>query len=175
KGIPLINLLPIETEEWVNTVIPMKEFTEEGYLFFTTKRGQSKRVTLDQFANIRRGGLIAVTLRDEDELISVSNTDGPKDIGISTRKGYFIRFDENNVRSMGRVASGVRGIQLREDDKVVSMEIIEEDAYILHVTNNGIGKRTLESQYRKTNRGGKGYFVCRLTEETGEVVKVKVV
>src|SRR5699024_6791316 len=170
-----VNLLQIEKDEWIKTVISVDEYSEEGYLFFTTKNGLSKRVALPNFANIRRGGLIAVTLRDEDELISVRYTDGTKDIGIATRKGYFIRFDENNVRSMGRVASGVRGIQLREDDEVVSMEIIEEDAYILHVTNNGIGKRTLESQYRKTNRGGKGYFVCRLTEETGEVVKVKVV
>src|SRR5690625_1160259 len=175
KGIPLINLLPIETEEWVNTVIPMKEFTEEGYLFFTTKRGQSKRVTLDQFANIRRGGLIAVTLRDEDELISVRKTDGTKDIGISTKDGYIIRFDENDVRAMGRTASGVRGIQLRDEDEVVSMEVIEEDAYILHVTNKGIGKRSRETEYRKTNRGGKGYYVCRITEDTGDVVQVKIV
>src|SRR5699024_6747403 len=115
KGIPLINLLPIETEEWVNTVISMNEFTEEGYLFFTTKRGQSKRVTLDQFSNIRRGGLIAGTLRDDDELISVRKTDGTKDIGISTKDGYIIRFDENDVRAMGRTASGVRGIQLRDE------------------------------------------------------------
>src|SRR5699024_3935727 len=128
----------------------------EGYLFFTTKRGQSKRVTLDQFSNIRRGGLIAVTLRDEDELISVRKTDGTKDIGISTEDGYIIRFDDNDVRAMGRTASGVRGIQLRDDDEVVSMEVIEEDAYILHVTNKGIGNRSKETEHRKTNRGGKG-------------------
>lgn len=175
KGIPLINLLPIENEEWVNTVISVKEFTEDGYLFFTTKRGQSKRVTLDQFANIRRGGLIAVTLRDEDELISVRKTDGTKDIGISTQDGYIIRFDENDVRAMGRTAAGVRGIQLRDEDEVVSMEVIEEDSYILHVTNKGIGKRSEETEYRKTNRGGKGYYVCRITEDTGQVVQVKIV
>src|SRR5690625_4141071 len=127
KGIPLVNLLQIESDEWINTVISVKEFTEDGFLFFTTKQGQSKRVDLSSFANIRRGGLIAVTLRDDDELISVRKTDGTKDIGIATKKGYIIRFDENMVRSMGRVASGVRGIQLREDDEVVAMDIIEED------------------------------------------------
>ena len=114
-------------------------------------------------------------LRDNDELISVRLTDGTKDIGIATKNGYFIRFDENVVRSMGRTAAGVRGIHLRENDEVVSMEIIEEDSYILHVTNKGIGKRTKETEYRKTNRGGKGYFVCKLTEETGHVVSVKIV
>lgn len=175
KGIPLINLLQIEADEWINTVISVNEFSEDGFLFFTTKRGQSKRVSLPNFANIRRGGLIAVTLRDEDELISVRLTDGTKDIGIATKHGFIIRFDENMVRAMGRVASGVRGIHLRDDDEVVSMEIIEKDSYILHVTNKGIGKRSKESEYRKTNRGGKGYFVCRLTEETGDVVTVKVV
>src|SRR5690625_4709167 len=175
KGLPIINLLQIEKGEWINTVITVKEFDEKGFLFFTTKSGQSKRVSLPHFKNIRRGGLIAINLRDEDELISVRLTDGTKDIGIATKQGYIIRFDENNVRSMGRVASGVRGIDLREDDEVVSMEIIEKESYILHVTNKGIGKRTIENQYRKTNRGGKGYYVCRLTEETGHVVAVKVV
>src|SRR5699024_1752955 len=175
KGLPIINLLQIEKGEWINTVITAKEYSEEGYLFFTTKNGIAKRVALANFANIRRGGLIAIHLRDDDELISVRSTDGTKDIGIATKDGYFIRFDENVVRSMGRTAAGVKGISLRENDEVVTMEIIEEDMYILHVTNKGIGKRTEASQYRKTNRGGKGYFVCRLTEETGHVVAVKVV
>ncbi|MBO1004179.1 DNA gyrase subunit A [Pseudogracilibacillus auburnensis] len=175
KGLPLINLLQIEKDEWINTVITISEFDENGFLFFTTKSGLAKRVSLPHFANIRRGGLIAINLREEDELISVRLTDGSKDIVIATKNGYVIRFDENVVRSMGRVATGVRGISLRNDDEVVSMEIVEEDAYILHVTNKGIGKRTLETQYRKTNRGGKGYYVCRLTDETGHVVTVKIV
>jgi len=175
KGLPIINLLQIEKGEWINTVISIKEYDEDAFLFFTTKSGLSKRVSLPHFKNIRRGGLIAINLRGEDELISVRLTDGTKDIGIATKQGYIIRFDENVVRSMGRAASGVKGIDLREDDEVVSMEIIEKDSYILHVTNKGIGKRTLEDHYRKTNRGGKGYYVCRLTEETGHVVSVKVV
>src|SRR5690625_2521796 len=121
KGIPIINLLQIEKDEWINTIITVKEFDENGYLFFTTKSGLSKRVALPNFANIRRGGLIAINLRDEDELISVRLTDGEKDIVIATKNGYIIRFDDKVVRSMGRVAAGVRGISLRNDDEVVSM------------------------------------------------------
>src|SRR5699024_1616682 len=110
KGIPIINMLQIEQDEWINTVITVKDFEKEGYLFFTTKAGISKRVELENFANIRRGGLIAITLRGDDELISVRTTDGDKDIVIATKKGYIIRFHEGAVRAMGRVAAGVRGI-----------------------------------------------------------------
>src|SRR5699024_5348761 len=145
KGLPLINLLDIEQGEWVNAVISVHEFDPDSFLFFTTKHGLSNRTTLQQFANIRNGGLIAVGLNE-------------KDIAIATKNGYIIRFDENVVRSMGRTAAGVRGIRLREDDEVVSMEIIEENSQILHVTSKGVGKRTDESEYRSTNRGGKGYF-----------------
>src|SRR5690625_4305129 len=176
KGLPIINILQIEQDEWINTVIAVRDYDkDDDYLFFTTKHGISKRVQLSQFANIRKSCLIAIRLRNDDELISVRLTDGRKDIGIATRDGYFIRFDENVVRAMGRNASGVLGIRLRKGDEVVSMEVIEEDSYILHVTNKGIGKRTPVNRYRRTNRGGKGYFVCRLTEETGYVVSVKIV
>src|SRR5690625_5281126 len=128
KGLPIINLLQIEKDEWINTIITAKEYREEGFLFFTTKNGIAKRVALSNFANIRRGGLIAIHLRDDDELISVRLTDGTKDIGIATKQGYFIRFDENVVRSMERATFGVRGIELREGDEVVSMERIEPHA-----------------------------------------------
>ena len=175
KGLPIINILQIETDEWVNTVITVKEFLEDHYLFFTTKTGLSKRVNLPLFSKIRKGGLIAINLRDEDELISVRLTDGLKDIVIATKNGFITRFDETTVRSMGRTAAGVRGINLRDDDEVVAMDIVDEGNYILHVTNKGIGKRSEESQYRKTNRGGKGYYACHLTENTGHVVAVKVV
>lgn len=175
KGIPLINVLQIDQDEWVNAVITVDEFVDDWYLFFTTKHGISKRTALSQFANIRKGGLIAVGLREDDELISVRLTDGNKDIMIATKHGYLIRFDEEQVRSMGRTAAGVRGISLRGDDEVVSMEILDEGLQVLHVTNKGVGKRTLENQYRKTNRGGKGIFTCKLTDETGHVVAVKAV
>lgn len=175
KGIPIINILQIDQDESINTVISVENYNEEDFLFFTTKQGISKRVNLSQFKNIRKGGIIAIRMQDEDELISVRLTNGNNDIGIATKHGYFIRFDENEVRAMGRMAAGVRGISLRNDDEVVSMEIIEEDSYILHVTNKGIGKRTAEEQYRKTRRAGKGYFVCKLTDDTGHVVSVKIV
>lgn len=175
KGIPIINLLQIEKGEWVNAVISVNEFTDTDYLFFTTKHGISKRTTLSQFANIRKGGLIAVGLRDEDELISVRLTDGSKDMMIATKNGYLIRFPEDQIRSMGRTAAGVKGISLREDDEVVSMEILQEDSKILHVTSKGYGKQTPEMEYRVTNRGGKGIFTCNLTDKTGHVVAVKAV
>ncbi|NWO14907.1 DNA gyrase subunit A [Virgibacillus sp.] len=175
KGIPIINLLQVEKGEWVNAVITVNDYIENQFLFFTTKHGISKRTSLAQFANIRKGGLIAVGLREDDELISVRLTDGMKDIMIATKNGYLIRFPEDQVRPMGRSAAGVKGISLREDDEVVSMEILQEDANILHVTNKGFGKQTPESEYRTTNRGGKGIFTCNLTEKTGHVVAVKAV
>ncbi|HLR14307.1 MAG TPA: DNA gyrase subunit A [Bacillota bacterium] len=175
KGIPLINVLQIEPDEWINAVITVDEFVEDSYLFFTTKHGISKRTSLDKFANIRKSGLIAVGLRDHDELISVRLTDGNKHIMIGTKQGYLIRFEEEQVRTMGRTAAGVRGINLRDDDEVVSMEILEKGMQVLHVTNRGVGKRTNEEEYRVTNRGGKGIFTCKLTEDTGHVVTVQAV
>ncbi|GAA0608478.1 DNA topoisomerase (ATP-hydrolyzing) subunit A [Virgibacillus siamensis] len=174
KGIPIINLLRIEKDEWINAVISANDFSEDWYLFFTTRHGISKRTQLSQFANIRKGGLIAVGLREDDELISVRMTDGTKDIMIGTRNGYLIRFPEDQVRSMGRTAAGVRGISLRGDDEVISMEILEEGLQVLHVTNKGIGKRTPEDQYRITNRGGKGIFTCKLADED-HVAAIKAV
>ncbi|GGN57767.1 DNA gyrase subunit A [Oceanobacillus indicireducens] len=175
KGIPIINLLQVENDEWINAVIAVEEYDKEAYLIFTTKYGIAKRTSLSMFANIRRGGLIAVHLRDEDELISVRLSNGKKDIMIATKNGYLIRFEEEQIRPMGRTAAGVKGISLRDDDEVVSMEIIEPGANILHVTENGYGKQTPEEEYRRINRGGKGVLTCRITDKTGKVVKVKTV
>ncbi|GLO64223.1 MULTISPECIES: DNA gyrase subunit A [Oceanobacillus] len=175
KGIPIINLLQVEKGEWVNAVISVNQFDEEAYLFFTTKHGIAKRTTLEKFRNIRKGGLIAVNLREDDELISVRLTDGQKEIMIATKNGYLIRFEETQIRSMGRTAAGVKGISLRGDDVVVSMEIIEPGSKILHVTNKGFGKQTDEAEYRRINRGGKGVFTCKIDEKTGYVVAVKAV
>ncbi|TRM11065.1 DNA gyrase subunit A [Lentibacillus cibarius] len=174
KGLPIINLLQIEKDEWINAVITVSEYSDESYLFFTTKHGLSKRTKLSQFVNIRKGGLNAIGLREGDELISVQLTDGTKDIMIGTKQGFLIRFPEDQVRSMGRNAAGVRGISLRDDDEVVSMEILEAGLQVLHVTNKGIGKRTPEDEYRVTNRGGKGIYTCKLTE-SNTVVAVKAV
>ncbi|GAA5416568.1 DNA gyrase subunit A [Paraliobacillus ryukyuensis] len=175
KGIPIINLLEIDKDEWINAVITVHEFEEDWYLFFTTKDGVSKRTSLSQFANIRKGGLIALNLREDDELISVRLTDGTKHIMIGTKKGSLIRFEEEQIRSMGRTAAGVKGISLREDDEVVSMEIIDDGVHVLNVTENGYGKQTPATEYRITNRGGKGISTCNITDKTGNVVAVKAV
>ncbi|MFC0525943.1 DNA gyrase subunit A [Pontibacillus salicampi] len=175
KGIPIINLLEVEKGEWVNAVIAVEDFADDWYLFFTTQQGISKRTTLSQFSNIRRGGLIALNLRDDDELISVRLTDGTKHIMIGTKGGYLIRFPEEDVRTMGRTATGVKGISLRDDDEVVSMEIIEDGLQVLNVTTKGYGKRTPAEEYRITGRGGKGIRTCHLTDRNGEVVAVKPV
>ncbi|MFJ6206251.1 DNA gyrase subunit A [Bacillus pumilus] len=173
KGIPIINLLEVEKGEWINAIIPVSEFDENSYLFFTTRHGVSKRTTLSQFANIRNNGLIALSLRDEDELMAVRLTNGEKQIIIGTKKGMLIRFDETDVREMGRTAAGVKGITLSEDDIVVGMEILEPDANVLIVTEKGYGKLTPEKEYRVQSRGGKGLKTCKITDNNGPLVTVK--
>ncbi|MHA6252968.1 DNA gyrase subunit A [Oceanobacillus sp. CAU 1775] len=175
KGIPIINVLQLDPEESINTIISVDEYDEEAKLIFTTKHGITKRTKLSLFTNIRKGGLIAVNLRGEDELISVRLTDGTKDIMIATKNGYLIRFEEDQIRQMGRTAAGVKGISLRDGDIVVSMEVIEPGSKILHVTTKGYGKQTIETEYRRINRGGKGVKTANLTDKTGEIVSVKAV
>ncbi|MBS8265355.1 DNA gyrase subunit A [Mesobacillus boroniphilus] len=175
KGIPIINLLEIEKGEWVNAIIPVEEFVDDWSLFFTTKEGISKRSPLSSFANIRNNGLIALNLREGDELISVRMTDGSKEMIIGTKNGLLIRFPETDVRSMGRTATGVKGITLSDDDEVVGMEVLEESAEILVVTKNGYGKRTPSEEYRRQGRGGKGIKTCNITDKNGDLVTMKVV
>lgn len=175
KGIPIINLLQIEKDEMITAVIPIHEFTEGWYLLFVTKHGITKRTDLSAFANIRRGGLIAINFREDDELISVRLTDGRKDVIIGTRKGMAIRFHEQDVRSMGRTATGVRGIRLQKDDKVVGAGILEDDQDVLVVTENGFGKRTQANEYRVQARGGSGIKTVNITERNGDVVSLKTV
>ncbi|AXN39025.1 DNA gyrase subunit A [Peribacillus butanolivorans] len=175
KGLPLINLLEVDKGEWVNAIIPVKEFVDDWYLFFTTRHGISKRTPLSSFANIRNNGLIALGLREDDELISVRLTNGEKQIIIGTKAGMMIRFPETDVRTMGRTAAGVKGISLRADDEVVGMEILEENEEVLIVTKNGYGKRTSAEEYRIQSRGGKGIKTCNVTEKNGELIAVKTV
>ncbi|WP_251554395.1 DNA gyrase subunit A [Neobacillus muris] len=175
KGIPIVNLLEIDKGEWVNAIIPVSEFVDDWFLFFTTKEGISKRSPLSSFANIRNNGLIAISLREGDELISVRLTDGSKDMIIGTKKGMLIRFPETDVRSMGRTATGVKGITLDSDDEVVGMEVLEEDHDVLIVTKNGYGKRTPAAEYRIQGRGGKGIKTCHITEKNGNLVSMRAV
>ncbi|EKJ6020596.1 DNA gyrase subunit A [Listeria monocytogenes] len=175
KGIPIINLLGIESQEQVNAVINLSEFTDDSYLFFTTKHGVVKRTTLSQFAKIRQSGLRAVELRANDELISVQMTDGSKNMIIATKHGQSIYFPEENIRVMGRTAAGVRGIRLREDDEVIGMEVLEDDEKVLVVTEKGYGKQTPASQYPLRNRGGMGVKTVTITEKNGNLVAMKTV
>jgi DNA gyrase subunit A len=175
KGIPVINLLEIGKDEKINAIIPVSEIDGQSYLFFTTKHGISKRSPLSDFTNIRNNGLIAIHLREGDELISVRLTDGKKDILIGTKNGMIIRFPETDVRPMGRNASGVKGITLSGDDEVIGMEIIEEDQYVLSVTKKGFGKRTHQEKYRLQGRGGKGIKTYNIVEKTGPVVAMMAV
>ncbi|WHY86362.1 DNA gyrase subunit A [Neobacillus novalis] len=175
KGLPIINLLGIEKGEWVNAIIPVEEFVDDWSLFFTTKEGISKRSPLTSFANIRNNGLIALSLREDDELISVRLTDGSKHMIIGTKNGMLIHFPETDVRSMGRTATGVKGITLDPGDEVVGMEVLEEDNDVLIVTKNGYGKRTPASEYRIQGRGGKGIKTCHVTEKNGNLVSMRAV
>ncbi|HSJ37285.1 MAG TPA: DNA gyrase subunit A [Planococcus sp. (in: firmicutes)] len=175
KGLPLVNLLEIGKEEKVTAVIRVEEFTEDAFFFFTTRDGVSKRTPVTNYANIRQNGLIAIGLREEDELISVKLTDGKKEMVIGTRNGALIRFPETDIRSMGRTASGVRGIRLREGDKVVGMEILDPEDNVLVITENGYGKQTKESEYRVQSRGGMGIKTCQITDKNGPLVAVRTV
>lgn len=175
KGLPLVNLLEIGKEEKVTAVIRVEEFKEDAFFFFTTRDGISKRTPVTNYANIRQNGLIAIGLREEDELISVKLTDGTKEMVIGTRNGALIRFPETDIRSMGRTASGVRGIRLREGDKVVGMEILDPEDYVLVITENGYGKQTKESEYRVQSRGGMGIKTCQITDKNGPLVAVRTV
>ncbi|GIO10436.1 DNA gyrase subunit A [Brevibacillus reuszeri] len=175
KGTPIINLIQIEKGERVSAVIPVKEFDEEHYLFFATKKGIIKKTTLESYENIRKGGLIAVNLREDDELIGVRLTDGQQEIIMGTHKGMSVRFNEGDVRMMGRNATGVKGITLDDDDDVIDMDVIKPNAEVLIVTANGYGKRTPVDEYRIQSRGGKGIKTHNVTERSGPVVGLKVV
>ena len=175
KGLPIINLLGVAKEEKVTAMIPVGEFEAEKFLFFVTKNGIAKRTPVAAFANIRSNGLIALTLRGEDELIGVKMTNGDEDIVIGTKDGMLIKFNETDIRSMGRVAGGVRGIRLREGDIAVGMDVVSEGKEILVVTEKGFGKRTPQDEYRIQSRGGYGLKTLHVTERNGLLVAMKAV
>ncbi|ANF95089.1 DNA gyrase subunit A [Paenibacillus bovis] len=175
RGTPVINLIQIEQGESVNAVIPVENFEGDQYLFFATQQGIVKKTRLDDYTNIRKGGLIAINMREDDELIEVKLTDGQQDIVMGTAYGMSIRFNENNVRSMGRSATGVKGITLDEGDSVVGMDLINDDLKVLIVTAKGYGKRTPGSEYRLQTRGGKGIKTMNVTDKNGQLTGLKVV
>ena len=166
KGTAIINLLPIEQGEKITAVIPVKEFKEDQFMFMATNKGTVKKTNLNDFNSARKAGLIAMTLDDNEELIGVELTDGSSEIVLATRRGLAIRFDEQDVRPMGRTAHGVRGIQLNYGDEVVAMDsVTSENSEVLTATEQGLGKRTSVSEYRKQTRGGKGMKVINPEQE----------
>lgn len=170
KGTSIVNILPLEQGEKITAVIPVKEFMDNQYLFMATNRGTVKKTTLTDFDSTRKIGLNAITLDEGEDLIDVKMTDGHSSIILATRNGLAIHFNEDDVRPMGRTAHGVRGILLGADDIVVSMDTVPENGEVLTATEEGMGKRTMISEYRVQTRGGKGVINLRVTEKTGHVV-----
>lgn len=175
KGLPIVNIIEIAQDEYISAIIPVKEFNDKEFLFFATRSGVVKRTTLSAFGHIRTNGLIALSLREDDELIGVRKTSGNDDIIIASSGGKAVWFEETEVRPMGRTAAGVRGIFLEEGEVAVGMEMVTMNQEILVVTENGFGKRTSIQEYRKTKRGGKGVKTLTITEKNGTLVAMKAV
>ncbi|WP_425059468.1 DNA gyrase subunit A [Sporomusa carbonis] len=177
KGTAIVNLLQIEKDEKITAVIPIKEFTGKRYLFMATQKGIVKKSELLEFDTARKGGLIAISLDEDDDLIGVKLTNGEHDIIMGTRDGKAIVFHETDVRVMGRTAHGVRGINLEDTDQVIGMDVVKKDGEVLTITSEGYGKRTPIDEYRITGRGGKGIINIKpkSAEKIGHVVGIKVV
>lgn len=175
RGMAIVNLLQLDSKEKITAVIPVKQFEEGQFLLMATNNGVVKKTPLTGYLNIRKGGIIAVTLRENDQLIGVRLTNGEQNIMLATYKGMSIKFKETDARAMGRNAQGVMGIRLDPDDYVVSMEVVEDDQTMLAVTENGFGKRTFIDEYPLQKRGGKGVLTYRVTDRTGNVIGTKIV
>ena len=175
RGTAIVNLLQLQSGEKITAVIPISKFEEGRYLFMATKKGIVKKTPIVDYANVRKTGLAAISLREEDELIEVKATDNTKDIILVTKFGQCIRFRETDVRVTGRVSMGVRGINLMDNDEVVGMQMSSQGDYLLFVSENGMGKRTAVSEFTVQLRGGKGVKCYKITEKTGNVVGVNAV
>ncbi|MBE5822091.1 MAG: DNA gyrase subunit A [Clostridiales bacterium] len=176
KGTAIVNLLQLDAGEKVTAVMPVKVFAEGQYLLMTTKKGLVKKTALTEYINVRKSGLQGINLNEDDELIDVRLTDGENDIVLVTKNGISIKFNEKDVRSVGRVSKGVIGIKLDDEDELIGMEIIQnEKDYLLAITENGFGKRTELEEYRHQGRGGKGVITYKITEKTGQLVGIKIV
>lgn len=171
RGRPIINILPLAEGEEINAMLPVREYTEDSFVFMATKQGTVKKVSLNLFSRPRSNGIIAVDLDENDSLIGVDITDGTRDIMLFTDAGKVIRFDESKVRPMGRTARGVRGIRIEEGQSVISLVVVHPDGTILTATENGYGKRTAIDEYRVSGRGGQGVISIQVTERNGKVVR----
>ena len=175
RGTAIINLLQLAPGEKITAVIPLRKYEEGHYLMMATKKGLVKKTPIKDYENVRKTGLTAIVLRDDDELIEVKATDNNKDIILVTRDGQCIRFKETDVRSTGRASMGVRGMNLTDGDEVVAMQLNTQGDYLLVASENGMGKRTAMSEFAVQNRGGKGVKCYKITEKTGNVVGAKAV
>ena len=175
RGTAIINLLQLQPGEKITAVIPIDRYKKGHYLFMATKKGLVKKTPITDYENVRKTGLAAIALKDDDELIEVKFTDSTKDIILVTKYGQCIRFNETDVRSTGRVSMGVRGINLMDNDEVVGMQLNTQGDYLLIVSEHGLGKRTSIGEFTVQNRGGKGVKCYKITEKTGNVVGVKAV
>ena len=175
KGKAIINLLNLRDGDKITSVIPIREFDNQHYLLMATKKGLLKKTNLSDYSRPRSGGIIGIKLRDNDELVTVKLTDGTNRFIIASKNGQAVRFDEKQVRDMGRNSMGVRGIRLASDDDVVGMELADETKTLLTVTENGYGKRSPISDYRLISRGGKGVINIKTTSRNGKVVAIKTV
>ena len=175
RGTAIVNLLQMQPGEKITAIIPMRELNEDKYLFMATKKGMVKKTPMLEYENVRKNGLQAIVLRDDDELIEVKATDNTQDIFLVTKKGMCIRFKETDVRVTGRVSMGVIGMRFDEDDEVIGMQMESQGEHLLVVSENGLGKRTLISEFNAQIRGGKGVLCYKLTEKTGYLVGAKLV
>lgn len=175
RGTAIVNLIQLQPEEKITAIIPINEYKENHYLFMATKSGVVKKSPIMEYANIRKTGLLAITLKENDELIEVKFTDNDQDVFLVTKNGQCIRFHETDVRSIGRTAMGVRGINLDGDDEVIGMQLNSQGEALLFVSENGMGKRTLMTEFTPQHRGGKGIRCYKITDKTGDVVGVKAV
>ncbi len=176
KGTAIVNLLRLDNGEKISAVIPISNFAEGKYLLMATKNGLIKKTSLQEYNSVRKSGLLAITLKEDDELIEVRLTDGEDNVVLVTKQGMSITFDEKDVRPMGRTAQGVIGMKLDEDDEVIGMEsiIAGNNATLLAITENGFGKRTELDEYRVQNRGGRGVITYKVTPKTGNLVGIKI-
>ena len=175
RGTAIINLLQLQPDEKITAVIPMKDYQEGKYLFMATRNGLVKKTSILDYANVRKTGLLAINLRDGDELIEVKYTDNEQDVLLITKFGMCIRFHETDVRPTGRTSMGVIGMNLTDQDEVVAMQVHTQGEYLLVVSENGLGKRTSMEEFNAQNRGGKGIKCYKITEKTGNVIGAKAV
>ena len=175
KGTNMVNLISLNPGEKIQAIVTMEEMKEEGYLLLGTKNGLIKKSPLNYFANIRKNGIIAISLHEDDELINVKRTRGDANISVITQNGYAIKFNEQDIRPMGRTAAGVKAISLRHGDSVVTIDIAVSDEYLLVVSKNGYGKRTPMTEYALQRRGGKGLITYKASDKTGNIIGARIV